>query len=94
MAFRIKLYQQLFVFALSAKEDLIPVGIFSPGKIEAVRTLQYFSDIQGIRPGGNHLKANDSVRRIKYELGALTKVWSIGRGQQQAIGGSGDSSRS
>ena len=80
MAFRVELYQQLFVFALSAEEYLIAIGIFPPGKIESVRTLQHFSDIQRIRLGRNYLKANDSVRRIKYKLRALTKVWSIGRG--------------
>jgi hypothetical protein len=78
MAFRIELYQHFFVFALSTKEDLIAIGILPAGKIEAVGALKHFADIQSIRPGGNYFKAYDASHGIEYELGALTKVRSIG----------------
>ena len=78
VAFRIELNEHLFVFALSAEEDVIAIGIFPAGKIEAVGALKHFSDSQGIRPRGDHLEADNAVLRIEYELGALAEVRSVG----------------
>lgn len=74
MAFHIKLDQYLLVFALRAEIDLIAVGIFSTGKIEAVATLENLSNIQIVRPRDGYLKTDNSMPRAQYEFGALAKA--------------------